>query len=370
MRVLASLAIAGGFLAAMLLGAPTLAADGETSFDHGRLARQALERHIRPGYERLAIATRGLAEAIAADCGRDAAARGKIDRAFDAAVTAWGRIEHIAFGPVTSEQRLERIMFWPDRRGIGARQVAKALRERSPDVLDAEQLSKKSVAMQGLPALELVLFGETSSAAADDETMQFRCAFAKAIATNLSQMAEAIAGEWSSSDGFVKGWLSPGPGNPNFLKPEETTLALAKAFDLGLEKVRDQRVGGPLGLNAQRRKIPPVLGKSGRSMRMIVANIDGLRDLYVQGGMEDAFVAAKSDNPENAVELARLVSKELATAHKTAAQLMGIKGLFEGAGAQRVIALGFPLKNARSTAAGLFAAVTDMPLGFNASDGD
>jgi len=369
MRSWASFAIASVLLAIASWGGPASAADEKAPFDHGRLARQALEKHIRPGYARFAAAAKSLHEAISAGCGGNAAARTRIDQAFDAVVTAWGRIEHITFGPVTAEQRIERIMFWPDRRGIGARQVAKALRERPSDVLDSDQLSKKSVAMQGLPALETVLFGEASSSATKDAA-RFRCGFARAIADNLSRIAEAITSEWASNDGFVKSWLSPGPDNPNFLKPAETTIALAKAFDLGLEKVRDQRVGGPLGLNAQRRKIAPALGKSGRSMLLILASIDGLRGLYVQGGMEQALIGARKDDTENTVALARLVSKELATAGKTASALAGQKTPFEGASLQRIIALGFPLKNARSTAAELFADVTDLPLGFNASDGD
>lgn len=370
MRALALPAIAGAFLAFTPSGGPALAAGGKSPFAHERLARQALERHIRPGYINFAAAAKGLEDAISANCSGDANARVRISQEFDAVVTAWGRIEHITFGPVTAEQRIERIMFWPDRRGIGARQIVKALRERPSDVLDASQLSKKSAAMQGLPALDVILFGEASGAKENEEVRRFRCRFASAIAVNLSQMAAAIASEWSSSDGFAKSWLSPGPANPNFLKPEETTIALAKAFDLGLEGVRDRRVGGPLGLNVQRRKIAPVLAKSGRSMRMIAANIDGLRDLYVQGGMEGALIDAKGDDAENTIALAKLVSKELLTARQSAMRLMEIKGLFEGASVQRVIVLGFPLKNARAIAAGLFAAVTDLPLGFNASDGD
>jgi len=370
MRALASFTVAGVLLTTVSWGHPARAADEKARFDHGRLARQALEKHIRPGYARFAAATKGLHDAISASCGRNATARARIDRAFDAAVTAWGRIEHVAFGPVTAEQRIERIMFWPDRRGIGARQVAKALHERSPDVLNAEQLAKKSVAMQGLPALETVLFGDSPRGVANDEATRFRCAFARAIAGNLSQMARAIASEWASSDGFVKSWLSPGSGNSNFLKPAETTVALAKAFDLGLEKVRDQRVGGPLGLTAQRRKIAPALGKSGRSMLLIQANIEGLRALYVEGGMEQALIGAKNNDAERVAALAKLVSQELATASRTASALAGLKTPFEGAAAQRIIALGFPLKNARVTAAELFTDVTGLPLGFNASDGD
>jgi len=371
MRAWAPLIYAGAILSIALGGDSTLAADGKTAFDHARLSQQSLDGYIRPGYQRFAKATKALDGAISAHCDRfESGGRRKIEVAFDAVVTAWGRIEFVTFGPVTVEQRLERIMFWPDRRGIGARQVATALRDRSPDVLDADRLSKKSVAMQGLPALETILFGSAPGKKTSDEASRFRCGFAKAIAVNLANMAQSIEKDWSTPDGFAQSWLTPGHDNPNFIKPSETTLAIAKAFDQGLEKVRDQRLAGPLGLTAQQRKIAPALGKSGRSMRLIAANIAGLREFYVQGGMEQALIDANTDDRENATALAKLVSKELATAGQTAVELMSVKTPFQGPSAQRIIALGFPLKNARTTAAGLLDAVTDLPMGFNASDGD
>ncbi|MGE0766585.1 MAG: imelysin family protein [Hyphomicrobiaceae bacterium] len=369
----ASLAVVGVLTGILLSAAGAAdrlsAADGKVAFPHARLAQQSLEKHIRPGYRRFAEATKKLDDVVATDCAlAGGAARRKVGAAFDEVVTAWGNVEHIAFGPVTVEQRYERIMFWPDRRGIGARQVAKALADHAPDVLDAKRLAEKSVAMQGLPALEAVLFGEASTGAEDGTA--YRCGFAKAIASNLKGMARSIVDEWDAPNGFSKSWLSPNPADPHFLKPEETTMALAKAFDRGLEKVRDQRLAGPMGLNTQRRKIAPPLRKSNRSMRLIVANIVGLRDLYVGGGLEQALIEAAGDPSDNSKELAQLVSKELATAGREGRELLKAKSPFEGAASQRIIALGFPLKNARTTAAEMFASVTDLPLGFNASDGD
>ena len=50
------------------------------------------------------------------------------------------------------------------------------------------------------------------------------------------------------ADGYARHWLNPGEGNPHFLKRSETTLALAKALDNGLERVRDEWIAAPLGL--------------------------------------------------------------------------------------------------------------------------
>ncbi|MBN9278002.1 MAG: imelysin family protein [Hyphomicrobium sp.] len=372
MRVMAMLALVGISIASALLPATARAQSAAPpAFDHAGLARQALERHILPGYQHLAAATRSFDEAVMAYCRDTTAARRKgVDTAFDAVVSAWGRVEHIAFGPMAQHERLEKFMFWPDRRGIGARQVANALSKRDPDVLDVARLATKSVAMQGLPALDTLLFAKDEGS--DPEARRHRCGFAAAVAANLARIAQSVSEEWADPNGFSKIWLSPGPDNRPYLTPSETTLALAKSFDQGLEKVRDQRLAGPLALNAQRRRLPAPLSNSGRSLLLVVANIEGLRDLYTEGGIEQAIVAANGDGPNaGGGALARLVANELATAHESLTPLVGARSPFDdNRSAQRIIAIGFPLKNARMTAASLLATAAGLPIGFNASDGD
>ncbi len=341
-------------------------------FDHAGVARQVLDRHIRPGIEHLAEAARDLDAAMGVRCRTSTpASRATVERAFDAVVSAWGRIEVIAFGPIARDQRLERFLFWPDRRGIGARQLAKALRERDPAVTDVARLREKSVAVQGLAALDTLLFEPRDQEDNQPDAERFRCAFARAITANLAEISASVAQEWVGPDGYAMVWLSPGPGNGHYLKPSETTLALAKALDRGLEMVRDQRIAGPLGLTPQRRRTAPILAKSGRTMRLVAANIEGLRALYVASGLEKAIAATDISSATGTPSLAHLISAELATAHKTATELLGLKSPFDsGRHAQRLIALGFPLKNARVTANALLARAAGLPIGFNASDGD
>lgn len=339
-------------------------------FDHRALARQALEGHIRPGYSRLADAARGLGNTVEKSClATSATDRNEMERAFDVFVDAWGRVEHIDFGPVTGESRLEKILFWPDRRGIGARQVAKILADRDPSLLDPVSLGKKSVAVQGLGALESALFPDWAKRPADDRA--FRCGYALAIASNLKRVALEIVEAWSERGAFAKSWLTAGPGNSNFVTPTETTLALAKAFDQGIERARDQRIAGPLGLTPQRVKSPAVLSRSGRTMRLVDANIKGLIDLFRAGGLQSAIVATGFKTRELDASLnADLVARELTTAEETAVQLITAARPFEGANAQRLVAIGFPLKNARVQLGALLVETAGLTLGFNASDGD
>ena len=355
-----------------LIAVSAAPAEARQPFDHARLASTALAAHILPGYRRLERAAVALSQTLDRACPATSRARRKsLQDSFDALVTAWGRIEHIQFGPITEASRLERILFWPDRRGLGARQLAKVLADRDPRVLDAGALSKRSIALQGIGTLDMVLFASGQAKWTTEEAAH-RCGFAKSIATNLTAMSREVAEAWMPNGQFGRSWLSAGPGNRHFLRPDVTTLALAKAYDQGLERVRDERIAGPLGLNASRRRMPVILAASGRAMRLVTANIEGLRELFQKGGMAAAIVA--TDVRDATVSLpsnTRLIAGELKTANDAARALIGAKRPFDNAAsANRLLAMGFPLKNARAQATALLTLTAGLTLGFNSSDGD
>jgi predicted lipoprotein len=339
-------------------------------FDHAGLARQALEQHIQPGYAALAAAAEGLAKALDGHCARPTEERRRgTERAFDGLVTAWGRIEHIRLGPVAEDHRFERIFFWPDRRGLGGRQVAQTLRARDPDALDPVKLAEKRVAIQGLAALEAALYDPPAKEAED---RAFRCAYAKAIATNIANLARTVLAEWTEPGSYARDWLNPGAGNPHFLKPAETTLALAKSLDNGLERVRDEWIGAPLGLGQQRRRLTPVLNRSKRTLIFFRAGLDGLHHLYMTAGLNKAIVDTAKAHPGVTVPLnAKLVRDEIETARNRIVKLARQGKPFDAdTMMQPLVAVGFPLKNAREQAIALLGLTAGLSMGFNASDGD
>lgn len=363
-----------GIAAAAVLALMAMAGAGRAqeavTFDHAGLARQALATHIRPGYAAVVTTAQTLAREIDGYCTRQIAERRRaVDRAFDGLVSAWGRIEHIRFGPVAAGNRLERLFFWPDRRGLGARQVAATLRERDASALDPVALAAKRVAIQGLGALEVALF-EAPPKAAEDRT--YRCAYAKSTATNIGNIASEILKEWTDPDLYTRSWLEPGPGNPHFLKRSETTLALAKSLDNGLERVRDEWIAAPLGFGPQRRRLTPVLATSGRTLRFFQAGVEGLHHLFTTAGMHKAIVDTTKAHPDVTVPLnAGLAMREIETARDELRRLVRQGKRFDPDGMmQQLVAVGFPLKNARLQASALLGLTAGLSMGFNASDGD
>lgn len=358
--------------AVLMLGVASLAEPlSAQSFDHAGLARRVLESHIRPGYAALAEAARRIETTLSSSCSSGtASARAAIADDFDGVVDAFGRIEHIGFGPITRDSRLERLYFWPDRRDLGARQIARVLDARDPDVTAREELASKSVALQGLGALEIVLFGDGGPLGAKPGDLTHRCAYAVAIAGNLAAIASETRAQWSDA-GFGGVWLSPGTSGSPYLSPRETTVELLKTFDRGVERTRDQRIAGPLGLNARRVVFPVALKLSGRTMRLVAANIEGLLHFYRQGGLADAAVGAGAQPGSlDVASTAKIVGDELDTALALARSLQAERDPYAEKTRNRLLDMGAPLKGARARLSMLLTATAGVSLGLNATDGD
>jgi hypothetical protein len=206
-------------------------------------------------------------------------------QAFKGAADAWSYAEIIRFGPVTEENRLERLLFWPDRKSIGLKQVQATLANKEAAAADPDRLAGKSVAVQGFGALEFVLFGTDSDAlaAAGDP---YRCRYGAAIAANIAGIAGDLDAGWANPDGFAKQWANPGPGNPLYQSGTESVTELLGVFVNGLELLRDVRLNGFLGKKAGEEKPKQAIyWRSDGTARSLGANIAGLKALFDASGL-------------------------------------------------------------------------------------
>ncbi|SDU48592.1 imelysin family protein [Stappia sp. ES.058] len=150
------------------------------------------------------------AEAADDDAGR------AFDAAFGAAVTAHGRLFVVRFGALAEDTRLERLAFVPDRRGVVRRQVTRLMADPDASATDPVSLRDKSVALQGLSALEWIAYGADGTVALGDRDPEraFRCAYARALGARLVLLADEIVEAFRAPSGQTALLLSPGPGNP------------------------------------------------------------------------------------------------------------------------------------------------------------
>ncbi|MEZ5774803.1 MAG: imelysin family protein [Hyphomicrobiaceae bacterium] len=347
--------------------ATTLRAFAEAAppFDHAGLVEDFLEGFLRPATARFAAAAMGLDEAARAQCARpDDAGLGATTRAaFSSAALAYAPLDIVRFGPSHEAARPERLLLYPDPKGLVRRQVEKELAARAPSVLDAASLHGKSVALQGLPALEILLFAAPAGLPAEET--QFRCGFAAAIAANIRRIAGDLDRDWRDESGFARLMRTPSADNPAYLDANEVTLGIAQTFVNGIEQIRDSRLAGPIGLRAvDKAPTPGILETAGLTLPYIVAGLEGLGALYGDGGIEKRVTTADHG-------IARLIGEEIETA-AAAVRRAGtdLDAARKGEGRRAIIAAGFPLRNAQQLAAELITQAAGVTVGFNAGDGD
>jgi predicted lipoprotein len=298
----------------VILCASALAAGAEA--DHGAIARAALTDYIRPAYSHLAKRSDALVETMGALCASPGPESLKdAKEAFADTVRAWGKVEILRFGPVAQDHRYERLFYWPDPKGLGLKQIRDALAKQGETLTLPDELATKSVALQGLPALEYLLYGDGAETLTKSDHVvdgqqslppvggagAFRCGFAQSIATNVDRIAKNLVEGWREGSASEKDFLSPGPDDPFYRAPKEVTLELLKAFSGGIETVRDQKLAKPLGVNAAGAdpQLAPFL-LSGLTLANIADNLDGLRELFTKGGFA-ALVHAESPGAEDSI---------------------------------------------------------------------
>ncbi|PLP56149.1 peptidase M75, Imelysin [Mesorhizobium loti] len=250
----------------------------------------AVDGFIRPAYASLQQHTASTAKAVKALCATPS--QQALDAArveFAGAVTAWSTIEIVRFGPITENNRLERMLYWPDRKGLGLKQVQAAVADKDASAADAAGIAGKSIAMQGLGALEFVLHGTDAETLAGKDGA-YRCAYGLAIAGNVETIATDVSAAWAKPDGFAAQWASPSPDNPLYRDGSEAVTELMGAFINGLELVRDQRLKSFFGASSGEDKPKQAIyWRSGLTGAALAANLDGMNRLFQASNLGDAL---------------------------------------------------------------------------------
>lgn len=243
---------------------------------------------IRPGYANFRDSAKALEGKMATLCATPSKeALDAANAAFADTVKSWSTIEIIRVGPVIEQNRFERILYYPDRKGLGLKQVQRYLAEKDESVTTAEGIKGKSVAAQGLGALEYLLYG-TGSEAFLSEKNSFRCRFGAAIAGNVANVGGELVDIWDAADGARKNWTDPGADNPVFRDEREAVVALLGILVHGAETIRDQRIEtfykGPDNAKFPRTAI---YLRSGQTWKSIADNISAVQTLLHTSGMGD-----------------------------------------------------------------------------------
>ncbi len=205
---------------------------------------KTIDGYILPAYGTLKAKTAALAAAVSASCANPAATpSAEVRAAFEAVLDAWAGVDFFRFGPIADEGRHERFCFLPDPHGTGVRQLRKILAEPDPALLEPGAVAKLSAAVQGLPALESLLWSGESAT----ESLDYRCRLAARIAENLDAIAASTLDGWTKKGGWKETMLSPGGDNIVYRDVTEPVVEILKAIGVGVLQIRDQRLLPALG---------------------------------------------------------------------------------------------------------------------------
>ena len=266
-------------------------------------------------------------------------------------------------GPVSQSLRADRFNFFPDRRNAILRGINEILADPDGKRLEPDKFPQSSAAIQGLPALERLLFDpEEAQALRTGEQAARRCALGSAIAVNLATIATELRTAWGDRSAGLLALVASGKGDPA-LFPDAGAVSGMILTDLAgaYQRVTDTKIlpvlsGGPS-------EAKPLLAdgwRAGRSGQVVTAMI-GSADALLR------LVAAQMPaRPKSVVEKAANAAD--AAAAKFPADLGAAAQTPDGvANIQAALKI---FKTAQRSVYRPAASYFDISLGFNALDGD
>jgi predicted lipoprotein len=360
-------------IAAAVAATPARAAEDA---DYAKLNHAIVNQHIIPRYQQFMTATEKLGAAADKTCAASPATNlDGLKSAFVNAMHAWEGIQHVGFGPVEFFSRGSRIYFWPDPRSTVSRQLDELLNKRDTAALAADSFSKGSVAVQGFPALEILLYGDGAAAklAASGEDAVYRCTLIKTIAHNLQTMGSEIYGEWTGGDEPYGPLLDkPGPEDLRFHHPSEVTVELFKSLYSVVEIISDHKLARPLGASVQAAR--PRLAEAWRSKQSLAnirTNLAAAKAMYDgENGSSgiSAFVREVAGDTALDALMKRAFTQTLATATDIPIPLEDSVG--KAASRPQFDKLAREARALKTLLVQRLAPALNIPVGFNQLDGD
>ncbi len=266
--------MASVFLAASMAAGVAALAAGPASAQLPDTLQPGLNARIAAAHADLADAAADLVTHVGAFCAGDADRSAAAD-AYHAAADAFMPIQWAGIGIAIAFDRRFRLNFWPDDTNAISRQLAEAVTDQPPELLTPEGMADASVALQGLPALERLLFGQPLA-----EPGTYACDLAVAIAGSVSAVSTELADGWAD------------PAGPMLAMDAETYLDHVLSGIYGhLELVGDRKIGrvaGPTLDEARPRRSEA--WRSGRSLRNIALNLEAVEYVLFGSGGEGLLV--------------------------------------------------------------------------------
>ena len=199
---------------------------------------------------------------------------------FTELVADYAKVEVFRSGPLLENNRRNRLFYWPDSRRVGERQLRSLLASSEAADLSIQQLSQKSVALQGFPALERLLFNNSYQAV---ETPP-QCHVVRTIIQNIALMANQLDRDWQNESDFVQAFMNPVPTSEYFRNDDEVIRTVITEVVMGLDSLIDRKLLPLLSGDPSTIRTTP-LWQSQRTVAMLNGNVSSIRALLFDVGL-------------------------------------------------------------------------------------
>lgn len=324
-------------------------------------------------YRALADATAGLRSAAAGFCkAPDSQGLRAVREAWDASMAAWMRVQPVRFGPIREDSRNYRMQFWPDPRDLVASQT-RALID-GDGAIDADRVTEGSVAVQGLPAVEYLLYPDIGEALPAFESEPRRCEALRATTAAVAVTAAELVRAWSPHGGGYATALTEYGEGTEFADAEAALAAVVGSLAETVQDMNASKLGWPLGTRSDGEPQPLRVEsrRSGRSLANIRDNLAGIEALFTAGGRGGIAALLRTRHGEAGRALADETLAALARAQSLAGSLEApfYEALQRDKNLEAYRELLAVTRELGDLLGERLPKLLNVPLGFNFNDGD
>ncbi|WP_104048547.1 imelysin family protein [Vibrio jasicida] len=177
---------------------------------------------------------------------------------------SWMSLQGQERGPATALEQSWNVQFWPDKKNTTGRKMS--VLTKSEQEWTSEQIATQSVTVQGLGALEWLIYDNASTLSTNNNT----CATGVAIAENLHEKAQIIADSWAENP-----WKSLEMAEWE----SEYISLLSNQLEYSMKKL-----SRPLAKIGKPRPYFSESWRSETSLSNLKANLQGMEALYFANG--------------------------------------------------------------------------------------
>lgn len=260
---------------------------------------------------------------------------------------AWMALQGQERGPARALEQSWNVQFWPDKKNTTGRKMSSLI--NADHAWSSEQISTQSVTVQGLGALEWLLYDESSTLASNDLT----CSTGESIAQNLQDKAQIIADSWAQNP-----WKS--------LKKTEWESEYISLLSNQLEYSM-KKLSRPMAKIGHPRPYFSESWRSGTSLANLKVNLQSMQALYLANGSGLDSLLREQGKVELADRVARQFELTLDTWPEEQSLFTALQTVD---GYRNVLAQYNKLEQLKYLIHEEVAIELGVVIGFNATDGD